>query len=75
MSPRDSNATPLAPMAAEALTHLDANFEPDEAFTYEQATQVLRVHDIERVIVDDLLEILLLRGYLFEVDNKLRITE
>ncbi|SIR74157.1 hypothetical protein SAMN05421858_3552 [Haladaptatus litoreus] len=44
-------------------------------FTYEQATQVLQSHDMEYGLADDLLETLLLRGYLYEVGDKLRITD
>lgn len=62
-------------MAEEALTHLRDHFEPDESFTYEHATQVLRTHDMEQLLADDLLETLLLRGYLYEVDDDLRITD
>lgn len=75
MSPRDSETTPLSPMAEEALTHLRGHFEPDEPFTYEQAKQVLRTHDVEQLLVDDLLESLLLRGYLYKVEDNLHITD
>ena len=75
MSPRNSDYTPLSPMAKEALEHLRDSFASDESFTYEQAAQVLQSHDLEPLLVDDLLETLLLRGYLYEVDNTLRITE
>ncbi|WP_227355732.1 hypothetical protein [Haladaptatus salinisoli] len=62
-------------MAEEALAHLRSHFEPDESFTYDQAMHVLRTHEMEPVLADDLLETLLLRGYLYEVADKLRITE
>lgn len=75
ISPRDSNATPLSPMAEAALTHLCAHFDPDEPFTYEQAAYVLQSRDMEQLLVDDLLEMLLLRGYLYKVDDDLRITD
>jgi hypothetical protein len=75
MSPRDSDATSLSPMAKEALSHLRSHFESDESFTYEQAKHVLRRHDMEAVLADDLLETLLLRGYLYEVGDTLRVTE
>lgn len=74
-SPRDSEYTPLSPLATEALSHLRARFDSNESFTYEQADRVLQTHDMEPLLVEDLLETLLLRGYLFEVDDKLRITE
>jgi hypothetical protein len=74
-SPRDSEYTPLSPLATEALSHLRARFDSNEPFTYEQANHVLQIHDMEPLLVDDLLETLLLRGYLFEVKDKLRITE
>ncbi|WP_458210917.1 hypothetical protein [Haladaptatus sp. NG-SE-30] len=75
MSPRDSDSTSLSPMAEEALSHLRSNFASDESFTYEHAKDVLRRHDMESVLADDLLETLLLRGYLYEVGDDLRITE
>ncbi|WP_458210977.1 hypothetical protein [Haladaptatus sp. NG-SE-30] len=75
MSPRDSDSTPLSPMAEEALTYLRRHFEPDASFTYEQAKQELQTHDMEPGLADDLLETLLLRGYLYNVDDELRITE
>ena len=62
-------------MAEEALVHLRNYFEPDASFTYEQATQVLQSHDLEPLFADYLLETLLLRGYIYEVGDKLRITE
>ncbi|MCO8242992.1 hypothetical protein [Haladaptatus sp. AB643] len=62
-------------MAEEAFAYLHAHFGPDESFTYGQATQVLQTNDIEHLLADDLLETLLLRGYLYEVDDRLRITE
>ncbi|MFH5844689.1 hypothetical protein [Haladaptatus sp. CMAA 1909] len=74
MSDRDSDYTPLPPMTEEALSHLRTRFGSGESFTYEQADQVLRAHDIEAVLIDDLLETLLLRGYLYEVGDDLRIT-
>ena len=75
MSPWNSNSTSLSPMVEEALTHLHDHFDSDESFTYEQATQVLQSHDMEHGLADDLLETLLLRGYLYEVGDKLRITD
>jgi hypothetical protein len=75
MAPRDSDSTSLSPMAEEALAHLRTHFEPDESFTYEQAKHVLQRHDMESIFANDLLETLLLRGYLYEVGDNLRITE
>lgn len=75
MSPRDTDLTPLSSMAEEALVYLRRRFESDESFTYEQATRVLQSHDIEHLLADDLLETLLLRGYLYEVGDELRLTD
>ena len=74
MSHRESDYTPLSPMAAEALEHLRARFGAKTSFTYDQASQELHTHGIEHLLVDDLLETLLLRGYLYEVEDELRIT-
>lgn len=73
--PWDSNYTPLSPMATEALSHLRSYFDSDEPFAYNQANHVLQVHDVDLFLADDLFEMLLLRGYLYEVKDKLRITD
>lgn len=75
MSQWDSDSTRLTPFAEEALSHLRSHFDANESLTYEQAIDVLQTHDMEQPLADELLETLLLRGYIYEVDDELRITE
>lgn len=61
-------------MATEALEHLRSRFDSDESFTYDQANHVLQTRGLEPFLAADLLETLLLRGYIYEVEDELRIT-
>ncbi len=74
MSPKDSKYTPLTSLEKEALNHLYSNFGSDESFTYNQAYRCLQKHEMEQLLAEDLLEALLLRGYLYKVNGNLRIT-
>ncbi|WP_227380604.1 hypothetical protein [Haladaptatus halobius] len=64
----------LSPLTYEAYDALTAVFDQDETFTREQAYTSLSEQDIDQVTADDLLQMLLDRGYLYEVEGELRIT-
>lgn len=72
-----SNGTsPLSPLAQEALDAL-ATALPDEGeLTYEQAYAILRdEEDLERPAAEDIVERLSMKGHLYEVEGKLRLTD
>lgn len=70
-----SNArTPLSPGQRAVLEHLEAHVESyDEGFSWETALTTLADHDIEEATARDRIESLLLKGYLYEVEEELRI--
>ena len=69
-----NSRTPLSPGQRAVLEHLEAHVESyDEGFSWETAVTILADHDIEEAAARDQIEALLLKGYLYEVDEKLRI--
>ncbi|KZN23087.1 hypothetical protein A4G99_16410 [Haladaptatus sp. R4] len=72
-----SNGTsPLSPLAQEALDAL-TNALPDEGeLTYEQAYAILKEEEsLGRPAAEDIVERLYMKGYLYEVEGKLRLTD
>ncbi|WP_440010192.1 hypothetical protein [Halomicrococcus sp. SG-WS-1] len=69
----DSSLTPLAQDAVDALaTAVPAN----ESFGYDRAYSILaEAEGLDQPAADDILERLLSRGYLYEVDGYLRLTD
>ena len=67
--------TPLPTRARDALSVLDAAIKADHTgMSHAEARAVLRDAGFEQADVADLLEILFLRGYIYEVDEHVFIT-
>ena len=67
--------TPLPTHARNALTVLESTTKADRTgLSHVQVCQRLQDAGFECTDVSDLIEILLLRGYLYEVDGRLFIT-
>jgi hypothetical protein len=69
-----SNGTsPLTPLAQDAL----ATALPDAGeLTYEQAYAILNdEEDLERPAAEDIIERLYMKGHLYEVEGKIRLTD
>lgn len=72
-----SNGTsPLTPLAQDALDALARALPSDGELTYEQAYAILQDEEnLERPTAEDLIERLYMRGHLYEVEGKLRLTD
>ncbi|WP_423743129.1 hypothetical protein V5735_00245 (plasmid) [Haladaptatus sp. SPP-AMP-3] len=68
--------SPLTPLAQDALDAL-ANALPSEGeLTYKDAYAVLaQEEDLQQPAAEDIIERLYMRGHLYEVDGKLRLTD
>ena len=72
-----SNGTsPLTPLAQDALDAL-ANALPSEGeLTYEQAYATLKDREeLEQPAAEDIIERLYMRGHIYEVEGKIRLTD
>lgn len=68
--------TPLSPNEEAALERLQQDYEPvSDSFPREIAIDHLGDIDVDIDTAHKLLDRLLSKGYLYEVDNELRITE
>ena len=72
-----SNGTsPLTPLAQDALDALATALPDAGELTYEQAYAILNdEEDLERPAAEDIIERLYMKGHLYEVDGKLRLTD
>ncbi|WP_440008369.1 hypothetical protein [Halomicrococcus sp. SG-WS-1] len=72
-----SNGEPtLPPLARDALDALTTTAPHDDSFSYERACTILAEEEgLSQPAADDIIERLLLRGHLYEVDGELRLTE
>jgi hypothetical protein len=76
MTSDGTDAPRLPPFARDALDALTAAVPANESFSYDRAYSILAdKEDLSRPEADDIVERLLLRGYLYEVDGELRLTE
>ena len=74
MSIMGNSRTPLGPEQRAVLEHLESYIDnPDDGFSWETAVTHLATHDIEEAVARNQIEVLLLKGYLYEVDGTLRI--
>ena len=73
ISNRRSPLTPLAQSALDAL----ANALPSEGeLTYEHAYAILKEQEeLEQPAAEDIVERLYMRGYIYEVEGKIRLTD
>ncbi|RBI60257.1 hypothetical protein DMJ13_18080 [halophilic archaeon] len=76
MASHSTEAPRLPPLAQDALDALSAAVPANESFSYDCAYTILaEEEDLSQPAADDVLERLLLRGHLYEVDGLLRLTE
>ncbi len=67
--------TPLGPIEEDAFERLRADYEPvDDHFSREVAVDMLGEIDLEPSAAHTVLDRLLSKGYLYAVDDELRIT-
>jgi hypothetical protein len=67
---------PLTPLAQEALDALVNALPSEGEFTYEHAYTILKDHeDLEQPAAEDIIEQLYMRGHLYEVEGKHRLTD
>jgi hypothetical protein len=68
--------SPLTPLAQEALDALSKELPDVGELTYEQAYATLKEEeDLERPAAEDIIERLYMKGHLYEVEGKLRLTD
>ncbi|WP_227380948.1 hypothetical protein [Haladaptatus halobius] len=68
--------SPLTPLAQEALDALAKRLPDEGELTYEQAYAILKEdEDLERPAAEDIVERLYMKGHLYEVEGKLRLTD
>ena len=68
--------SPLTPLAQEALNALVAAVPSKGELSYEQAYAILNEEeDLERPAAEDIIERLSMKGYLYEVEGNLRLTD
>ena len=76
MASNSADAPRLPPLAQDALDALSAAVPTNESFSYDRAYTILaNEENLSQPAADDILERLLLRGHLYEVDGQLRLTE
>ncbi|WP_227380615.1 hypothetical protein [Haladaptatus halobius] len=67
---------PLTPLAQEALDALMSAVPNDGELTYEYAYDVLaQEEDLNQPAAEDIIERLYMRGHVYEVEGKLRLTD
>jgi hypothetical protein len=72
----ENSRTPINSSEEAALDHLEQHFDSagtDETLTREDAVAHLMDHGVERADARAHIEELLLKGYLYEVDDELRL--
>jgi hypothetical protein len=68
--------SPLTPLARKALDALAKEFPDEGELTYDEAYTILKEEeDIERPAAKDIVERLYMKGYLYEVEGKIRLTD
>ncbi|WP_227356650.1 hypothetical protein [Haladaptatus salinisoli] len=68
--------SPLAPLAQEALDALAKELPAEGELTYDEAHAILKAEeDLERPAAKDIVERLYMKGHLYEVERKLRLTD
>jgi hypothetical protein len=68
--------SPLTPLAQDALDALASAVPTNGDLTYEDAYDVLaQEEDLQQPAAEDIIERLYMRGHVYEVDGKLRLTD
>lgn len=70
----ENSSTPLTPSQESALGLIMQGVDDDETITHNEAVDLLTTGGFERPEAHDLLEQLLLKGYLYEATGGLRLT-
>ena len=74
MGPNETS--PLTPLAQEALEALARRLPDERELTYEHAYAILKEEeDLERPAAEDIIERLYMKGHLYEVEGKIRLTD
>ena len=68
--------SPLTPLAQDALDALAKELPDENELSYEHAYTILKEEeDLDRPAAEDIVERLYMRGHLYEVEEKLRLTD
>jgi hypothetical protein len=68
--------SPLTPLAHDALDALVGRFADERELSYERAYTILNEEeDLDRPAAEDIIEQLYMKGYLYEVEGTLRLTD
>ncbi|WP_227377892.1 hypothetical protein [Haladaptatus halobius] len=71
-----NETSPLTPLAQEVLDALARRLPDEGELTYEHAHAILKEEeDLERPAAKDIIERLYMKGHLYEVERKLRLTD
>lgn len=71
----DGGSTPIPPFAKEALAILKDRTDESPELEEQSAIQTLEAEGFTTADAKEALEVLELRGYLYRVDDELRITD
>ncbi|WP_227377602.1 hypothetical protein [Haladaptatus halobius] len=67
---------PLTPLAQDALDTLASKLPSEGELTYEHAYAILKDRkELEQPAAEDIIERLYMRGHIYEVEGKLRLTD
>ncbi|SIR96979.1 hypothetical protein SAMN05421858_4847 [Haladaptatus litoreus] len=68
--------SPLTPLAQDALDALARRLPNEGELTYDHAYTILKEEeDLERPAAEDIIDRLYNKGYIYEVEGKLRLTD
>ena len=67
--------TPLSPREQDALDYLEERHGFEDPFSYDTSIEELASVEYQTEEAQQVIEQLLLKGYLYEVDDQLRVTD
>jgi hypothetical protein len=68
--------SPLTPLAQESLETLASELPSEGELSYEHAYAILKDHEeLARPAAEDIIERLYMRGHIYEVEGKIRLTD
>ncbi|GAA0234652.1 hypothetical protein ACFFQF_24500 [Haladaptatus pallidirubidus] len=68
--------SPLTPLAQDALDALARGLPSEGELTHEQAYAILeKQEELEQPAAEDIIERLYMRGHIYEVEGKIRLTD
>ncbi|MFC4406235.1 hypothetical protein [Haloarchaeobius iranensis] len=71
----DGGSTPIPPFAEEALAVLQDTIDDSSGIEEQSALKALEAEGFSTADAREALEVLEMRGYLYRVENQLRITD